>query len=99
MSHTINTRITGLQFLETGSSRVTWCAGGCAGSLEFAFTEGSVGSFLSKIGVSVGSWARSGVSRLWSTSSSRSVLAREISGQTSGYGPILKPSSEYPFAF
>jgi len=38
------------------------------------------------------------VSGLSSTTGSCSVLASEFCGHTSGYGPILKSSSEYPFA-
>jgi len=41
----------------------------------------------------------SGVSSLWSTSGSRSSLASEFSGHTSGHGPILNSSCEFPFAF
>ena len=39
------------------------------------------------------------MSGLWSSSGSCSVLVSEFCGHTSGYGPILKSSCEFPFAF
>ena len=39
------------------------------------------------------------MSGLWLTSGSCSVLVYEFCEPTSGYGPILKSSCEFPFAF
>jgi len=39
------------------------------------------------------------VSGLWSTSGSCSVLASDVCGHISGYGPILKSPCDLPFVF
>ena len=72
----------------------------CPGSLEFTPREGRVGRLITGI-VSFGNWSidrlfgEVRVSGLWSTSGSCSVLAFEVCGHTSGYGPILKSPCEF----